>query len=513
MSWMRSRKIAATGRYSAAAVALRNVRVFPVVTVLLLSGCAATRPANTIATSTTAKSPLHDERTRDASISLVSHQNPEDKAADVDVSATNDSAAAAQLIEPARPIPPATIESLAELESVAVTQNPALRRLEQEYHAARARVAYIDGLPDPTIGASVFAAPIETAAGSQRANLMIAQMLPWLPRLDAQAQQACFEAMALQQVYAAERLKVIGDVRAMWYRLYVIQKQIETQEASQEFLESLIEVASARVSIGKATQGDVLMGTLEYSKLEEQLLTLHQQHVSTVAEIDRLLGRQFEVAMVAPNDLDIAFPDWSHPVLRQLAWEHQPDIAAARIRTQATRWGVEVANLKRRPDFSVSASWFAIDGNRPTSNIVDVGQDAWSLGASVSIPLWERKYDAMAQEARWKHAASHASVDESMQRYDAILRDLWEQAKAADETARLYKTTILPQAQDTLDADRQSYSNGNVGYDRVIGDFRNLLTLELGYHRAVGQLATALTRIRQAAGTDPGEFEAVDALN
>ena len=134
--------------------------------------------------------------------------------------------------------------------------------------------------------------------------------------------------------------------------------------------------------------------------------------------------------------------------------------------------------------------------------VLDVGQDAWSVGASVSIPLWERKYDAIEQEARWKHAASHASVDESMQRYDAVLRDLWEQAKAADETANLYKATILPQAKDTLAADQQSYANGTVDFDRVIGDFRNLLTLELGYHRAIGQLATALARIRQATGTE-----------
>lgn len=394
-----------------------------------------------------------------------------------------------------------SIDTLPSLEAVAVNRNPELRRLAQQYEAARAKVSYVDGLPDPTIGANIFAAPIETAAGSQQANFTIGQMIPWLDRLDAQAQQACFEAMASQQIYAAQKLKVIGDLRAMWCRLYVLGKQIQINEANQDLLESLIQVAAARVETGKATQGDVLAGTLEYSKLEEQLITLRQQERSVFAEMNRVMGRDSEIFITPPNDLQVSLPQWDHPMLRQMAIEYQPDIQAARIRTQATRWGLEVARLKRRPDFSVNASWFAIDDNRPASNLVDVGDDAWSVGASVSIPLWDRKYDALEREARWKHSASHASVEETLRKNDSVLRDLWEQARAADETAGLYRETILPQAQATLEADQQSYVNGTVDFDRVIRDVRNVLTLEIGYHRAVGQLGATLARIEQSVGT------------
>ena len=62
---------------------------------------------------------------------------------------------------------------------------------------------------------------------------------------------------------------------------------------------------------------------------------------------------------------------------------------------------------------------------------------------------------------------------------------------------------LLPQAQDTLAADQQSYATGTVEFDRVIKDVRNLLTLQAGYHRAVVQLSTALARIEQAVGTRP----------
>ena len=59
----------------------------------------------------------------------------------------------------------------------------------------------------------------------------------------------------------------------------------------------------------------------------------------------------------------------------------------------------------------------------------------------------------------------------------------------------------MPQARDTLEADQQAYSTGTVEFDRVIRDVRAVLTLQIGYHRAVAQLATALARIEQATGT------------
>ena len=205
-----------------------------------------------------------------------------------------------------------------------------------------------------------------------------------------------------------------------------------------------------------------------------------------------------------PRRLDAGLPDWTYTMLRDLAWDNQPQIAAALIRTQATRWGVEIARLRRRPDLAFSASWYAIDDNRPASPIVDVGRDAWSIGAQMSVPLWHHKYDAIRQEANWRHAASHASVEETRQHYDSLIRDLWEQARSANDTLVLYRDTILPDAQQNLDVDVAAYRDGSVEFDRVIGDFRTVLTLDLGLHRAKGELATALARIRQAAGVDLG---------
>ena len=394
------------------------------------------------------------------------------------------------------------LDRLVELEQLANEQNPRLRRLEQEFQATAARSHYVNRLPDPKLGANVFGDPIETASGSQRANMSVSQTVPWLGKLNAKQQQASLEAFAIQSELDAERLRVLASVRTGWYRLYVINKQIETTRANQILLKSLIDVANARIATGKASPGDVLLGTLELSQLEERLLTYRRQRRAVEAEINRWVARSAATAIPSPTAIEVGLPQLTAAEIYQVAVSSQPEIEAARLRTQAARLGVEVARLSRRPDFTFSASFFFTDDNRPATNVVNVGEDPWSIGAQVSIPLGKQKYDAIENEAGWKHQAAFSTVAELNDRYDARILDLFTEIQRAADTATLYEATILPQARQTLSADQGSYAKGAVEFDRVIRDYRNLLTLELGYHVALGELAIAITRIRQAAGRD-----------
>lgn len=384
----------------------------------------------------------------------------------------------------------------------ALRQNPKLARLRREHHAAAARAQHADKLPDPQLGTNVFASPLETASGSQRMNMSLRQTLPWLRRLTHQQQQACFEALAIRAEWAAERLRVIAGLRVGWAKLYVVDEQIRTTTANQELLTSLISVANSRIAAGAGAQGDVLLGTVQLSQLQERLLAYRKQRRSIEAELNRLAGRPANLPLEAARVDSTAVIDLEPEAIQQIALESQPEIQSARLRVYATRHGVEVARLQRRPDVTLSANFFFTDDNRPPTPVVHVGEDPWALGVQMSLPVWRRKYDAIRREADWKHQAAHSSVDELSQRYDALILELVMEARRSAETAQLYVTTILPQARQTLASDQQSYSNGSVEFDRVIQNYRSLLTLELGYHEAVGDLAIANARLQQAAGRD-----------
>ncbi|MBL8819699.1 MAG: TolC family protein [Planctomyces sp.] len=398
---------------------------------------------------------------------------------------------------------PYAVESLAELELAAVAGNPTLCRMRHEAAAEWARIGYVSKLPDPTVSSMYFVPPMNFEPDRQVAEIQVMQMIPWLGRLKAEAQRAHIEALVAETQYQAERLRVVGDIRATWFKLYVQVKQIETTTADQAQLESLITTANARVRTGDAQPGDVLMATLELSSLQEQLITYRQQVAATSAELNRLVGREANTPIVPPVEIEAELPEWNHDFLKQVAIESQPELNAARLRTAATRWGIEVARLRRRPDLSFGVGWVVMDA--PGAMMPDAGKDSLTLGVTASIPISQSKYDAMSAEASREHYAAHASEDEIVSRLDALLLDLWEQALASQRTVELYEKTILPQARQTFEADQKSLINNTVTFDRVVRDYRTLLNLELGYHKALGQLATTLARIRQTVGTDLSE--------
>jgi outer membrane protein TolC len=394
-------------------------------------------------------------------------------------------------------------DQLHNLERVAVAQNKRLQELALEYRAAVARSHYVDELPDPRFEANVFGNPIETAAGSQRAVLSISQAVPWLRRLKAEHQRAVFEACAVAAEYRAERLRIITGVRVGWYSLYILERQIATAEANQELIESLVSLANARIATGDASQGDVLLGTLELSKLEQRLLTYRRRRAGVQSEVNRLLSRPAETPIVVPDRIEPLAPELNADRIYALAAQSQPMIEAARLRTTATRWGIEVARLQRRPEITYAVSYFPTDGNRlMTDPAVDAGEDPWSVGARMTLPIWDEKYDAIRNEAIWRHHAASSSVEQLLDRYESEILDQTAEVERAVETARLYDSTILPQARQTLNADQEAYSNGVVEFDRVVRDYRNLLTLELGFFQALGDLAIANARLSEAAGRE-----------
>jgi outer membrane protein TolC len=243
------------------------------------------------------------------------------------------------------------------------------------------------------------------------------------------------------------------------------------------------------------------LATLDHSSLQEQLLMLRQQVVGATAQLNNVLAREGGTEVRIPDSLESALPDWDPGQLREALRQAHPELIAAQLRTEATRWGIEVARLRRRPDLTFGAGWMVMKAH-PADTEPGAGEDSWTLGVTATLPIWHRKYDAMQAEAAHEHQAAHATETAVQTRLDAQLQVLWGEALATQETIRLYEQSILPQARQVLEANQLALVNNAVTFERVIRDHRTVLTLERSYHKAIGQLATTLARIRQTVGSD-----------
>lgn len=412
------------------------------------------------------------------------------------------------------PEPKSDADHLGNMVQQAIANHPELRRLRATAGEAWARVPQAKALPDPMAQGTVFGEPMMMADGETRGTFMISQTIPSLKRLDARAQQASFEALMNQQAVLAAEQRITADVQEAWYRLSLLEKLLQLNEANEQLLRSLVTIASSQIEVGRATAGDVILATLELSRIEEERVQLRQQVASRTAILNRLLNRPADqpistISQLTDTDADPSLAtETSLDALRAIALEQQPEIAMARLRTEATAWGIRIAKLERVPDLTLRYEHMFMSMN-PGMH----GSDPWQVGAGINVPLSSKKYNAVRQEAAHKHFAAHAGVEEVIRANETMLLDFLEQARAAERTASLYQQTILPQIRQALDADQRAYGQGAVQFERVTANARNLLTAESAYHRAVTDKAISLARLEQAAGSRLNMAEAENARN
>ncbi len=388
-----------------------------------------------------------------------------------------------------------------ELVALAIDANPKIRQLQALVRAAYDKVPQVRSLPDPTVGVNFFIHPIETASGSQRAILTITQKFPWFGKLNALGKQAALRAGALEQNLAGEIVTLRAQVRSSLYSLYKVEQQVRINKVNQKLLEKLTKVALARVRVGRAGQGDVLRATLELSRLKADLANLEQQQISFQARLNELLNRPPSASAPVPDTLNPRFDEsWNYEALWQVAWTHQPALVAAKFKQDAEHLGIRIAELEQIPEVMLGASTFFTEDNRPATNVVDVGQDPWSIGVSVNIPLYRDRYQAMQREAKNRFHAARWNFDATLRHYERQITHALAEVKAARQIVQYFDDSILPQARQTLSADTEAYQLGKVEFDRVIEDFRNLIQAEVGYHNSLARYATAIAQLEQFVG-------------
>ena len=81
------------------------------------------------------------------------------------------------------------------------------------------------------------------------------------------------------------------------------------------------------------------------------------------------------------------------------------------------------------------------------------------------------------------------------------LTELIAKVRAQQQVADLYRTTILPQAEQNLEASRAGYRTGRNNFLDVIEAERALLEFRLAFYRALVERDIQLALVEQIVGT------------
>jgi len=324
---------------------------------------------------------------------------------------------------------------------------------------------------------------------------MVGQDIPGRGKRELRAAVAEKDIALAQTDVTIRTRQVVNEVKQAYASLFIARKATEVHLASVELLRQIADVSQAKYATGRISQQDVLKPVVELSKLHGDLLMFDEQAGIAAARLNVLLARAPE-APIGPLTEPAERRLLPAPAeLQLLALGHQPELQ--RVHLEIERAEAELASAKReyKPDFTVQGGYLLMPNQT----------DAWLAKVGVTWPRAPWSRDKISAHITEQIASSETAKarERAMQNMVRLaVQEAFLRAKSAQDGAALLRTTILPQAQQTLDVSRIAYQTDRLDFQAVIDNQRTLLDSQLAYVRALSEFEQATADLERAVGAD-----------
>lgn len=130
---------------------------------------------------------------------------------------------------------------------------------------------------------------------------------------------------------------------------------------------------------------------------------------------------------------------------------------------------------------------------------------------SVKIPIY------YARKQRYALEESYSRLTEAKQNYRAAqqqaiyqVKDQYLSIQSSERILNLYRTTLVPQAQLTVDSSASAYEVGNIDFLSLVSNLTNLISLERQYYDELARHEEAIARLEPAVGKELVRFGGIN---
>jgi outer membrane protein TolC len=395
----------------------------------------------------------------------------------------------------------------------AALKSPALRAAYYRWAAAVEKAPQARALPNPTLSYTHYLREVETRVGPQRSRLGLMQKVPWPTKITSAADRAVREALSRQYLYDAEKLSLFYRVRRAYYEYYYLRRSARVVQDSLTLLQNVEDTIRVRYEAAAAPGPALTRLQVELGKLENRLAGLRALRPALAARLNEAIGRAPEAPLPWPEEPPGELPALAEEELLAALSTENPGLQAAREKVRAAASGVRLARAQYLPDVGLGVSVIETD-RRTDADPDDNGKDPVMLTLDLSLPIWWGKVAAGVRQAEAERAAAESELARKSQRLTADLRMAFFHYGDAERKQNLFAKTLVPKAEQALEATRTSFAAGEAAFADLLDAERTLLEFRLMAERATVDRAVRLAELEMLSGRPlrrPAAAEAADA--
>ncbi len=441
-------------------------------------------------------------------------------------------------------------QSLDDYLIIAAENNPNLKSKYFQYQAALERVPQVASLPDPQLSFGFFVMPMERYMGNQVAEISLMQMFPWFGTLGAAKNEMTFMAKAKFEEFNETKSMLFYEVRANWYALQLLEKEIAITKENIELLKTMEQIAifrfksggqssnnssgsgnvrsSGNQNPGNASSGmggmnmqgqsttgnsparnmtqmgemenmsssgsmiDVLRVQMEINEMQNNLSFLEDSKIPLITGFNRLLNRDKIESVIFSDSIMAA----TIPIaLNDIPDSIKINNPMLKMLEQEEEAFIAQGKMNQKMGLPMIGVGLQYEIFQPRANSESMmnGRNMLMPMATVTIPLWRKKYTSSITESDFlRQSVIEQKQDFSNQlmvNYEDALKDF----RDSDRRVKLYQdqTSLANQALNILIV---QYSTEGSNFEEVLRMQQQLLDYRLKYLDALidGNIAVVM---------------------
>lgn len=388
----------------------------------------------------------------------------------------------APLLEAPKLQPVVPTLTLQDIESLAFSNNPAIRELAATTQKA-AGYRYQVGLKaNPTLGYQ----------GQQLADEGTDQHLAFLEQEFVTGGKLELNRVVLNETLRAQlmeleaqKLRVATDVRIKFYEALAAQQRLRLISDFQSLTDKGVEMAELRNKAAEGSRIDVLQAAVQKNEIDLILLQTQAVYDAAFRSLTALIGTPQLQAATLSGDLPETLEQREWNAVSSLLISRSPEYSAAQIRVSRARAALQRQGVQAIPN--ISLQFGAGYDNSTNSGMMNV-----QVGAP--IPVFNRNEGNIAA-AQAEYCRAALEVQRIQRSIEARLAEVSREYDSALAAVNMYSQEILPNAAEALKLAELAYQAGETSFVQVLVVRRTYFESNLQYILSQAQLAQAEARI------------------
>ena len=402
--------------------------------------------------------------------------------------------------------PPLTVEQAV---NEALQSNAGIRAAVRRLSLAQLKTTTAASLDDPMLMVRDWDTPLRKPWDLNQAQAMfsIQQTFVSKQKRDLRGKVAGDDAEVASDELETLRQEVSAAVREACATLMRNSDEMRLHDQQADVLNEAVSDALAEYTTGKVPQAEVLRAQMALTRLNEHLIELEEERDGARAQLNALMDRSPDEAVEIAGSYRSPATLPSTDELERVAIEHRPELTA--LREQITKSGDEgrLARLAMKPDLTVAGGYMLMPSGSTYRN---------AYMAEVTIPLpWlnRARHDGETKQADAATDMARVELDARTSAVFLEIRQAQIQVKSAQKRVKLYRDTLLPQAEAAFKATTAAYQNDRGEFMNLIDSQNLLLEIRSDYFKALAAVDADSAQLERAigapvpAGTNPTSMQ------